>query len=82
MVYPERDADWQLSVSTHLLCSKQRDPVFNAGKNQRLFYGSIAWQLWELHALIQPSESQYTPEAQWFSVPVRGECILKLKTIY
>lgn len=51
-------------IFTYLLCSKQRDPVFNAGKNSWLF-SLIALSL---PATSQPNKNQYTADAQWFSV--------------
>lgn len=59
---------------TRLLCSKQRDPVFNAGK-KRLLYGCLALMTMCFPAMVQLIESHYIKDAQWFSVSVGGQCI-------
>lgn len=71
---------------TRLLCSKQRDPVFNAGK-KRLLYGCLALMTMCFPAMVQLIESHYIKDAQWFSVSVRGQCIfleilLKYRIMY
>lgn len=71
---------------TRLLCSKQRDPVFNAGK-KRLLYGCLALMTMCFPAMVQLIESHYIKDAQWFSVSVGGQCIfleilLKYRIMY
>uniref|UniRef100_A0A3Q2W6P7 EMAP like 1 n=1 Tax=Haplochromis burtoni TaxID=8153 RepID=A0A3Q2W6P7_HAPBU len=66
--------------------SKQRDPVFNAGK-KRLLYGCLALMTMCFQAMIQLIESHYIKDAQWFSVSVGGQCIfleilLKYRIMY
>lgn len=64
---------------TRLLCSKQRDPVFNAGK-KRLLYGCLALMTMGFQAMVQLIESHYIKDAQWFSVSVGGQCIFFQKS--
>lgn len=71
---------------TCLLCSKQKDPVFNAGK-KRLLYGCLALMTMSFQAMVQLIESHYIKYAQWFSVSVGGQCIfleilLKYRIMY
>lgn len=55
LVLSETDS---VCVFTHLLCSKQRDPVFNAGKNQwSSSAGPAAWQMSSFCDIKQHTQS-------------------------